>query len=71
MRKLSGDNLKKIHMISSEKLLFEYCNFLTPHLYFVIAIIVFSLVDKRAEFSNPEVVGSNPGLVIFFFFIFF
>ena len=36
-----------------------------------IAIIVFSLVDKRAGFSNPEVVGSNPGSVIFFFIIFF
>ena len=39
---------------------------LFSHSYFVIAIIVFSLVDKRAGFSNPEVVGSNPGSVIFF-----
>ena len=28
---------------------------------------MFSLVDKRAGFSNPDVVGSNPGSVIFFF----
>ena len=34
----------------------------------MIAIIVFSLVDKRAGFSNPEVVGSNPCSVKFFFF---
>ena len=29
---------------------------------------MFSLVDKRAGFTNPEVVGSNPGSVIFFIF---
>ena len=31
---------------------------------------MFSLVDKRAGFSNPAVVGSNPGSVIFFFHFF-
>ena len=41
------------------------------HSYFVIAIIVVSLVDKRAGFSNPEVVGSNPGSFIFFIFFYF
>ena len=35
-------------------------------LLFVIAIIVFSLVDERAGFSYPEVVGFNPGSVDFF-----
>ena len=28
---------------------------------------MFSLVDKRAGFSNPEVVGSNPGSVNFLY----
>ena len=60
MRRLSGENLKKNHMI-----------FLNDcFLNFVIAIIVFSLVDKSAGFSNPEVVGSNPGSVNFFIFFF-
>ena len=31
---------------------------------------MFSLVDKRADFSNPEVVGSNPGSVNFLYFFF-
>ena len=29
---------------------------------------MFSLVDKRAGFSNTEVVGPNPGSGIFFYF---
>ena len=40
----------------------------------MIPIIVFSLVDKRVGFSNPEVVDSHPGSVkknIFFSFFFF
>ena len=33
--------------------------------------VVFSLVDKRAGFSNPEFVGSNHGSVNFFYYYFF
>ena len=69
MRRLSGENLKKNHMI----FFFNNCclNIVIFHSYFVIAIIVFSLVDKGADFSNLEVVGSNPGSVIFFIFFYF
>ena len=42
-------------------------NIVVSQSYFVIAIIVFSLVDKRAGFSNAEVMGSNPGVTVSFF----
>ena len=68
MRRLSGENKKK----SYDFLINNCClNIVIFCSYFVILVIVFGLVDKRAGFSNPEVVGSNPGSVIFFFFFFF
>ena len=72
MSRSIGENLKK-------KVILFFSNYLPLKIWtlkcsltsFVIPIIVFSLVDKRAGFSNPKVVGSNPGSVTFFFFFTF
>ena len=71
MSRLSGENLKKNHMTFLNNCCLKVVIFSLIFYNIYNSIIVFSLVDKRAGFSNPEFVGSYPDSAKKTFFVLF